>query len=51
MKPIEIETQTGGLVVLPFTHAVVPVIDLEAGRIVVDPPPGLLTDDENGADK
>ena len=50
-ETIEIETQTGGLVVLPFTRAVVPVIDLEAGRIVVDPPPGLLTDDENGADE
>ncbi|GEO82104.1 ribosome maturation factor RimM [Pararhodospirillum oryzae] len=29
-------------VVLPFTRAVVPVVDLKAGHVVVDPPPGLL---------
>lgn len=27
---------------LPFTRAVVPVVDLAAGRLVVVPPPGLL---------
>jgi 16S rRNA processing protein RimM len=27
---------------VPFTRAIVPVVDLDAGRIVVDPPPGLL---------
>lgn len=29
-------------VLLPFTRAAVPTIDLEAGRIVADPPPGLI---------
>jgi 16S rRNA processing protein RimM len=29
-------------VLIPFTAAVVPVVDIEAGRIVVDPPAGLL---------
>ena len=35
---IEIERADGGVVVLAFTRAVVPEIDLPAGRIVVDPP-------------
>ena len=29
-------------VLLPFTRAIVPTVDLSAGRIVADPPPGLL---------
>jgi 16S rRNA processing protein RimM len=27
---------------LPFVEAIVPVVDVDAGRVVVDPPPGLL---------
>lgn len=27
---------------LPFVEAIVPVVDVAAGRVVVDPPPGLL---------
>lgn len=29
-------------VLIPFTRAIVPTVDLEAGRIVADPPEGLL---------
>ncbi|WP_037372073.1 ribosome maturation factor RimM [Salipiger mucosus] len=29
-------------VLLPFTHAAVPTVDLTAGRIVADPPEGLM---------
>lgn len=29
-------------VLIPFTQAIVPTVDLDAGRIVVDPPEGLL---------
>ena len=29
-------------VLVPFTQAIVPTVDLEAGRIVIDPPDGLL---------
>jgi len=29
-------------VMVPFTRAVVPSIELAAGRLVLDPPPGLL---------
>jgi 16S rRNA processing protein RimM len=32
---------------VPFTRAVVPMVELTAGRLVLDPPPGLL--DENKA--
>lgn len=31
-----------GAVLLPFTQAIVPTVDLAAGRIVADPPEGLL---------
>ena len=40
---IEIRRGTGGeTVLLPFTRAVVPTVDLSARRIVVDPPEGAL---------
>jgi 16S rRNA processing protein RimM len=32
----------GGSILLPFTREVVPTVDLSAGRIVADPPPGSL---------
>lgn len=35
----------GGEVYVPFVKALVPVIDLEAGTLVVDAPPGLLDPD------
>jgi 16S rRNA processing protein RimM len=31
---------------VPFTRAVVPVVEPAAGRLVVDPPPGLLDENE-----
>ena len=39
-------------VMIPFTRAAVPVVDLAGGRVVVDPPPGLLedVDPEDGRD-
>lgn len=36
----------GGEVLVPFVKALVPEVDLDAGRIVVDPPPGLLDPEE-----
>lgn len=39
---IEIARDAGPTLVLPFTRAVVPVVDLAQRRIVVAPPPGLL---------
>ena len=29
-------------VLLPFTHAAVPTVDIATGRIIVDPPEGLF---------
>jgi 16S rRNA processing protein RimM len=33
-----------GTVLVPFTHAVVPTVDLAGGRVIVDPPLGLMDD-------
>jgi 16S rRNA processing protein RimM len=41
---LEIAGGDFGAVMVPFTKACVPVVDLAAGRIVVDPPEGLLED-------
>lgn len=35
---IEIALSAGGIVVLPFTRAVIPAIDLEGGVVIVEPP-------------
>ncbi len=35
-----------GTVLVPFTQAVVPVVDVAGGRVVVDPPEGLLSDEK-----
>lgn len=43
---IEIRPPKGGeTLLLPFTRATIPVIDIARGRIVVNPPAGLLGDD------
>jgi 16S rRNA processing protein RimM len=34
--------QGGGSALIPFVKAIVPEVDLAAGRVVVDPPAGLL---------
>jgi len=39
---LEIDRAEGQPVIVPFTRAVVPVVDLEGGRLVLDPPEGLL---------
>ncbi|MEO5336517.1 MAG: ribosome maturation factor RimM [Magnetospirillum sp. WYHS-4] len=39
---LEVTGGQGPTAMLPFTKAVVPVVDLAGGRMVVDPPPGLL---------
>ena len=37
--------QSSDTVMLPFTAATVPVVDVAGGRLVIDPPPGLLDPD------
>ena len=39
---LEVKTVDGKLVLLPFTHAAVPVVDVAAGRLEVLPPPGTF---------
>ena len=39
---LELARPGGPPIVVPFTRAVVPSIELAAGRLVLDPPPGLL---------
>ena len=36
---------------LPFTRAAVPVVDVKGGRVVVDPPPELLEEGDADAEK
>jgi 16S rRNA processing protein RimM len=39
---LEISRPKGPPLMVPFTKAVVPLIDLAAGRLILDPPSGLL---------
>src|SRR5579863_779673 len=39
---LEIERPKGPAAMVPFTRAIVPIVDLAAGRLVLDPPPGLI---------
>jgi 16S rRNA processing protein RimM len=38
-----IRCHDGGEALVPFVAALVPEVDLPGGRLVIDPPPGLLT--------
>ncbi|MDC0033618.1 ribosome maturation factor RimM [Alphaproteobacteria bacterium] len=44
---LEVGETRGATILVPFTHDVVPVVDLVAGRIEIDPPFGLLEPVEN----
>jgi 16S rRNA processing protein RimM len=39
---LEIAPSRGETILVPFTRAVVPEVDMTGGRVVVDPPEGLL---------
>jgi 16S rRNA processing protein RimM len=47
---IEIAPLGGATLLLPFTNAVVPSVDLEAGRVVVELPDEIAGDDPSSAD-
>jgi 16S rRNA processing protein RimM len=51
---LEVERPEGGTILVPFSRAAVPVVDVEARRLVVEPPEGLLdnrpVETELGAD-
>jgi 16S rRNA processing protein RimM len=48
---LEIVRSAGPPAMVPFTRAVVPVVDLENGRLVIDPPPGLLESVPRGEER
>lgn len=37
-----VRTRPGGEILVPFVAPIVPEVDVTAGRMVIDPPPGLL---------
>ena len=47
---LEVARSDGRTVIVPFTSAAVPEVDLAGGRLVVDPPAGLL-DERQAADE
>jgi 16S rRNA processing protein RimM len=40
-----VEEGSGARTLVPFVHAIVPVVDVAGGRVVLDPPGGLLASD------
>lgn len=48
---LEIERDTAAVLWLPFTKQAVPVVDVAAGRIVVEPPAENAADDQRNADE
>jgi 16S rRNA processing protein RimM len=47
---IEIAPPDGATMLLPFTHAVVPTVDLEGGRVVIELPDEIEGDDPSSVD-
>ncbi|KNX37583.1 ribosome maturation factor RimM [Luteipulveratus halotolerans] len=43
---LEISKTGGGTAYVPFVEEIVPEVDVDAGRVVIDPPPGLLNLDD-----
>jgi 16S rRNA processing protein RimM len=37
-----VRLSSGGEALVPFVEAIVPEVDVEGGRVVLNPPPGLL---------
>lgn len=43
---MEVALESGAALILPFTKAAVPIVDVASGKIVADPPPELENSDE-----
>jgi 16S rRNA processing protein RimM len=43
---LEIAPPSGATILVPFTEAAVPKVDVAGGRVIVDPPKGLVDDSE-----
>jgi len=46
---LEIAPRRGATILVPFTRAAVPEIDIAGKRVVVDPPPGLLDEEDEAS--
>ena len=46
---LEVAPKRGETLLVPFTRAVVPEVDLPGGRVIVVPPEGVLDGEEPGA--
>lgn len=46
---LEVRLKTGGDVLIPFTAEAVPTVDLASGRIIVDPPEGVMPEPKSDA--
>lgn len=44
---LEVRLKTGGDVLIPFTNDAVPTVDLASGRIVTDPPDGVMPESKS----
>ncbi len=44
-----VRREDGGEALIPFVTAIVPTVDLDAGEIEIDPPPGLLDGQQDEA--
>ena len=42
IQPLAAPRSGSGQILIPFVAAIVPEVDVQAGRLVIDPPPGLL---------
>ena len=47
---LELTLAAGGAAMLPFTRDVVPLVDLAGGRLVADPPAGLMPEGDDDDD-
>jgi 16S rRNA processing protein RimM len=47
---IEIAPAAGATIMLPFSNAVVPTVDLASGRVVIELPEDIVVDDSNPAE-
>jgi len=46
---LELRIPKGPVVLVPFTRRCVPVVDVQGGRVVIDPLPGLLDEEQPAA--
>jgi 16S rRNA processing protein RimM len=43
---LAVNRESGEELLIPFVASIVPSVDLAGGRVLIEPPPGLLTDEE-----